>query len=167
MGFRAIKPEEIGDNPFHLIGSDWMLVTAGTIAAFNTMTASWGGMGVLWNRNVCWCVIRPHRFTYQFVERADRFTLSFFDEQYRGALNFCGTKSGRDCDKIAATGLVPFATQTGAVAFEQARLIMECRKDYIHDLTPTSFLDSRIHAEYPQRDYHRMYLGEIVRCLTK
>jgi len=162
MGFTSISPRDIEDNSFNLIGHDWMLVTAGTIDSYNTMTASWGGFGVLWNRNICWCVVRPQRYTYQFLEKFDRYTLTFFPKQFRPALKLCGTKTGRDTDKAAETGLVPFSLESGAVAFEQARLILECRKDYIHDLNPSNFLDPRVHSEYPDKDYHRMYLGEIV-----
>ncbi|MDH3892819.1 MAG: flavin reductase family protein [candidate division Zixibacteria bacterium] len=165
--FQPIKVSEIKDNVFKLIGEDWMLVTAGSLDSFNTMTASWGGMGVLWNKNICWCVIRPQRYTYQFAEKADRFTLSFFDPQYRDALKFCGTKSGRDVDKMTATGLTPVASETGAVYYQQARLVLECRKDYIHDLDPANFLYPYIKHEYPGADYHRLYLGEVVNCLKR
>lgn len=157
----------IKDNPFKLIADDWMLVTAGTIDSFNTMTASWGAMGELWHRKIAVCFIRPNRHTFQFTERSARFTLSFFDETYRKALNFCGTKSGRDVDKMAATGLTPIASESGAVYFEQARIVLECRKIYTHDLDPTAFLDPAIEKEYPKKDYHRMYIGQVERCLMK
>ena len=166
--FKSIKPEEIGDNPFKLVGSDWMLITAGPPDAYNTMTASWGGLGVIWNRNVCWCVIRPVRYTYEFMEKAESFTLSFFDEQYRDALNLCGSKSGRDVDKAAATGLTPIAgTLPGTTCFAQARLVIACRKIYYQDLIPGQFLDPGIEGNYPQKDYHRMYFGEIKNCLVR
>lgn len=167
-GFRKIGPEEIGDNTFKLIGSDWMLITAGPPEAYNTMTASWGGLGVLWGKNICWCVIRPVRYTYEFMEKADTFTLSFFGPEHRAALNVCGTKSGRDIDKAAATGLTPNAGElAGTTSFAQARLVLECKKVYFQDLDPDQFLDPGIHANYPQKDYHRMYIGEIVNCLVK
>ncbi len=165
--FNNIQANAISDNVFDLVGSDWMLITAGTPQAFNTMTASWGGFGVLWNKHICWCVIRPQRFTYQFMEKAARFTLSFFEEEYRDALKLCGTKSGRDGDKVAQAGLTPRETVSGSVFFDQARLVIECRKIYFQDLDPDNFLDPRIHDEYPDRDYHRMYLGEIERCLAR
>ena len=165
--FNNIQANAISDNVFDLVGSDWMLITAGTPQAFNTMTASWGGFGVLWNKHICWCVIRPQRFTYQFMEKAARFTLSFFEEEYRDALKLCGTKSGRDGDKVAQAGLTPCETKSGSVFFDQARLVIECRKIYFQDLDPDNFLDPRIHDEYPDRDYHRMYLGEIERCLAR
>jgi len=160
-----ITPEQMTDNPFKLVGSDWMLITAGPPDAYNTMTASWGGFGVLWNRHVCWCVIRPVRYTYQFMEKADSFTLSFFPEEYRSALNLCGSRSGRDIDKAAATGLTPVAgLLDGVTTFAEARLVIECRKLYFQDFIPDHFLDPTIHDNYPQRDYHRMYVGEIVNC---
>lgn len=166
--FRTISPEEIRDNPFKLVGSDWMLITAGPPEAYNTMTASWGGLGVLWNKNVCWCVIRPVRYTYEFMEKAGAFTLSFFDEEFRDALNLCGTESGRDIDKAAATGLTPVAGKlAGTTCFEQARLVLECRKIYTQDLNPELFLDRNIESLYPQKDYHRMYFGEVMGCFAR
>lgn len=166
--FKKIEPDHIHDNAFELIGDDWMLITAGPPDAYNTMTASWGGFGVIWRKNVCWCVIRPVRHTYQFIEKAGTFTLSFFDEKYRSALEFCGTRSGRDTDKAAETGLTPISgSLAGTTTFAQARLIIECRKVYTHDLDPTRFLDPTIDDNYPAKDYHRMYMGEIVNCWVK
>ena len=163
-----IEPEMIDRNVFELIGSDWMLITAGAPESYNTMTASWGGMGVLWNRNVCFCVIRPTRYTFQFIEKADVFSLSFFEDRYRGALEVCGTKSGRDIDKAAVTGLTPVAGRlAGTTHFEQAKLVIECRKLYTHDIDPSRFLDPDIDNLYPLKDYHRMYIGEVVNCLEK
>ncbi|MFH1687220.1 MAG: flavin reductase [bacterium] len=164
---REISADQLTDSAFKLIGTDWMLVTAGAIESFNSMTASWGGLGVLWNRKVAWCVIRPQRYTYQFTEKSDTFTLTFFEERYRNILKYCGTKSGRDVDKIKHTGLTPLVTCDGSVYFEQARLVLECRKIYVHDLDPANFLDTRIHDEYPDKDYHRLYMGEVIRCLTQ
>ncbi|MDO8683686.1 MAG: flavin reductase family protein [Armatimonadota bacterium] len=166
--FKSIRPEDISDNAFKLIGSDWMLITAGAPQACNTMTASWGGFGVLWNKKICWCVIRPVRYTYQFVEKADNFTLSFFEEKYRDSLNLCGSKSGRDLNKIAAAGLTPVAgSLTGATYFDEARMVIECRKIYFQDIDPKHFLDPSIDDNYPNKDYHRMYIGEVVNVLLK
>jgi flavin reductase (DIM6/NTAB) family NADH-FMN oxidoreductase RutF len=165
---RSIKPEEITDNTFKMIGSDWMLVTAGPPEAYNTMTASWGGLGVIWSKNVCFCVIRPTRHTYGFIEKADNFTLSFFEEKYRSALTLCGTKSGRDIDKAKATGLTPTpGTIPGTTYFAEARLIIECRKLYYQDIDPKHFLDPEIDENYPEKDYHRMYIGEILSCRAR
>ncbi|MHB9154316.1 MAG: flavin reductase family protein [Endomicrobiales bacterium] len=165
--FRVIAPEEIPGNVFTLIGRDWMLITAGTIDAYNTMTASWGGFGVLWNKNVCFCVIRPHRYTYSFIERSDYFTLSFFEEEYREALTTCGTCSGKNTNKASAAGLSPVMADSGTVYFREACLVLECKKIYFQDINPEHFLDIEIHGNYPNKDYHRMYIGEIIKCLIK
>jgi len=165
--FHQIDPKSLSDNTFTLIGDEWMLVSAGGLAHYNTMTANWGGFGILWSRKVCWCVVRPTRHTYQFIEQAEGFTLSFFERKHRTALELCGTKSGRDVDKAAATGLIPFETSPGLVSFEQARLIIECRKLYTQDIDPTRFIEPALADNYPQKDYHRMYFGEVLRCLLK
>lgn len=162
-----IDPCLIRDNTFKLIGGDWMLITAGNIKSFNTMTASWGAFGELWNKKICICFIRPVRHTYSFIEKVDYYTLSFFGEEHRDVLRFCGSKSGRDVDKVANTGITPVESESGAIYFSEARLVMECKKIYTHDLSPDNFLDPKIHDEYPDRDYHRMYVGEVIRCLMK
>lgn len=164
--FVAVDPESIQDNVFRLIGKDWMLVTAGTRDSFNTMTASWGGMGVLWDKKVCVSFVRPTRYTFEFLEKSGVYTLSFLEEQYRDILTYCGTKSGRDVNKVAETSLSPvFADDT--VFFAEARLVVECRKVYFQDITPANFLDPAIEEYYPKKDYHRIYVGEILRCLTR
>ena len=166
--FTEIQVDQISDNPFKLISADWMLITAGTPEQFNTMTASWGGLGHLWGRHVCFCFVRPQRYTFGFMNRAPCFTLSFFDESQRAALNYCGAHSGRDVDKPAATGLIPVAGQNDTVYFEQARLVLECRKLYAQDIKPDSFIDTTLPGQvYPRQDYHRMFIGEITRCLIK
>jgi len=159
--FRPIQPEEIPDNPFRLIGADWMLLTAGMPGDCNPMTASWGGVGVLWNQPVAFCFVRPVRHTFGFMERHAAYTLSFFDERYRPALELCGTRSGRELDKAAAAGLTPVAGAGGGVAFAEARLVIECRMLYSQDLDPARFLDPGLADHYPDRDYHRLYIGRI------
>lgn len=166
--FIQISPEDIKDNPFMAIGSDWMLVTAGSINSYNTMTASWGGLGVLWNRNIAFCVVRGSRYTRKFIDNSSIFTLSFFDEKYREALRFCGAHSGRDCDKAAKTGLTAIESKNGSVFFEEARLVLECRKLYYHDIAPSGFVDLSIDKKiYGDKDYHRFYIGEIIYCYKK
>ncbi|MCP4569609.1 MAG: flavin reductase family protein [FCB group bacterium] len=164
---RPIDVYQVPDNPFKAIADDWMLVTAGDINSFNTMTASWGTMGELWHKKICICFVRPNRHTYNFLENTDSFTLTFFPEKYRDVLKLCGTKSGRDIDKMGGIGLTPIKSPTGSVYFEEARLVFECKKIYIHDLDPGNFIDRTIEKEYPQKDYHRMYIGEIVGCWLK
>jgi flavin reductase (DIM6/NTAB) family NADH-FMN oxidoreductase RutF len=163
-----ISPEEIKDNPFELIARDWMLITAGPPDAFNTMTASWGGVGHIWDKNVCWCVIRPGRYTREFMERNNVFTLSFFKEEHRPALQFLGSRSGRDGEKVSGSGLTPMAGPVaGTTTFAEARLVIACRKIYYHDLDPSHFLVPEIERCYPEKDYHRMYIGEILQVVAE
>jgi len=164
--FRTVSPSSRTDNIFKLIEKDWMLVTAGTIESFNMLTASWGGVGILWERKVAMCVIRPHRYTFEFMERSPAFSLSFFDEKYRKALKLCGKVSGRDIDKAKAAGLTPIEGRRGGIYFDEARLVLECRKIYWHDLDPTHFIEPKLGVFYPNMDFHRLYVGEIVNCLV-
>ncbi|MFH0991922.1 MAG: flavin reductase [bacterium] len=166
-GLTELAVESLTENIFTLLDKEWMLITAGTPTQFNMMTASWGGFGVLWNRNVCFCFIRPQRYTYQFMEKANKFSLSFFPRTYRSALDYCGSRSGRNVDKARECGLTPVEISAGVISFAEARLILECRKLYFQDINPEHFLDPAIHENYPGRDYHRMYIGEIKRCLIR
>jgi flavin reductase (DIM6/NTAB) family NADH-FMN oxidoreductase RutF len=164
QAFTKINSAELTDNFIRTIGDEWMLVTAGTLQKFNTMTASWGTVGVLWNKPIAICFIRPTRFTYSFINDAAVFTLSFFHASERRILNFCGSKSGRNVDKISETGLTPLLTENMAIGFMQSRLCIECRKIYADDLNPDKFLVPEIETNYPKRDYHRFFIGEIMNC---
>jgi len=166
--FKIIDPEELNENFFRLINKDWMLVTAGKTGQFNTMTASWGSIGILWNKPIAICFIRPHRYTFGFADQHEFFTLSFFGSNYKDILNFCGTHSGRDIDKINHTGLRPLETADGNITFEQAQLVLECRKLYADFLKEENFhLKSIIKNNYPQKDFHKFFIGEIVGCYKK
>jgi len=166
--FTEIHPTEITDNAIKLIGKDWMLITAGTPDKFNMMTASWGGIGNLWRGPVAFAFVRHQRYTFPLMEANSHFTLTFYDAGWRDMLNFCGTKSGRDVDKVAATGLTPVEGATGAVYFAEARLVLECRKIYAQDLKAENFVVPEFDSQfYAAKDYHKLYVGEIVRCLTK
>ena len=165
-GFQTLDPESVQDNVFKLIGKDWMLITAGIRESFNTMTASWGGMGVLWDKKVCFAFVRPTRYTFEFLEKSEFYTFSFLEEQYRDILMYCGTKSGRDVNKVIETNLTPIFGN-GTVFFAEARLVMECRKIYVQDITPGNFLDQTMNEYYPKKDYHRIYVGEIIRCFKR
>jgi flavin reductase (DIM6/NTAB) family NADH-FMN oxidoreductase RutF len=167
MSWKTITPKELQENPFKLIGDDWTLVTAGTPQSWNTLTASWGGLGILWSRPVSFVFVRPTRHTFSFLEASPRFTLSFFDESWRQALRHIGTVSGRDHDKAAETGLVPHALGEDVVTFEQARLVIVHRKLHAQDLDPASFVDPSLEGSYPSRDYHRFYVGEIEKILVR
>jgi flavin reductase (DIM6/NTAB) family NADH-FMN oxidoreductase RutF len=159
-------------SPSERIGSGWMLITAGDKSEWNTMTASWGGLGVLWGRDVAFMFIRPSRHTFHFANTSGRFTLSFFSAQYRNALNLCGSKSGRDTDKAAEAGITPIVfgsgAAAGAVGFKEASEIIVCRKLYTHDFEPHKFLDPvSIEKNYNGQDYHRMFIGEIQSLLVR
>lgn len=162
--FVSVAPESLTDNVFSLIGKDWMLITAGTPDACNTMTASWGGMGILWNKPIAIAYVRPQRYTYELMEQADTFTLSVLPEEYREALKWCGTHSGREEDKFAASGLTVYDAD-GVPAVAQARLILVCRKLYAQDMKPELFVDQTLLSHYKANDFHRQYIGEVVRVL--
>jgi len=166
MDFVKINPEDLKENAVQIIGYDWMLITAGNLNKYNTMTASWGGMGLLWNKPVMFIFIRPQRYTYQFVEREDYFSCSFFTEEYRDALNFCGSASGRDYDKAKETGLHPIILGE-SVAFNESRIVINCKKVYYQDILPDNFLNENIMKHYPAKDYHRMFIGEITEVWTR
>lgn len=167
MEFKEIKVEELQFNPFNKIGNEWLLITAGDNEKFNTMTASWGGVGVLWQENVVTTYIRPGRYTKEFVDANDKFTIAFFNAEYRGALNICGTVSGRDEDKVKKAGLTPYFID-GTVAFEEASMFLVCKKMY-HDTIKPDLFDSTEDIEkwYPEKDYHTMYISKILKILVK
>lgn len=153
------------ENAFDLIGTQWMLVTAGNEDKFNTMTASWGGLGFLWNKPVAFVFIRPERYTHEFVEASDRMTLSFYAKEWRKALQLCGTKSGRDTDKVAATGLTPVKLESGAITFEEARLTLDCRKLFKADMKVSDFVNKKVMEQWyndkPGGSLHSVYVVEI------
>lgn len=165
--FKEIDPADITENAFKLIGKDWMLVTAGNGTKLNTMTASWGGMGVLWNKNVAFSFIRPQRYTLEFINQNEYYTLSFLEDGSRDTLMFCGRNSGRDVDKIKERSLTPVFDEN-APYFEQAKLVLVCRKLYKQAMTPDSFINTAlIEKNYPNNDFHYTFVGEIVKVLVK
>ncbi len=164
--FREITPQEMGGDVFSRIGKQWMLVGAGKEGDHNTMTASWGGLGVLWNKPVSTAYVRPSRYTLKFIEREDHYALCFFSEAYREALTYCGRHSGRDADKCRETGLTPRFDEA-APYFDEAELVLICRKLYQQDMSPDCFIDESLESNYNGADYHRMVIGEIVKVLQK
>ena len=166
MSLHEIALSELNFNPFEKIGKDWFLVTAGDEKGFNTMTASWGFMGVIWGKNVFETVVRHNRYTYEFMEKNDLFTISFFDEADRDALKFCGAHSGRDCDKVKETGLTPIFTE-GTTAFEEAKLVFVCRKLYDGDIDLEKLNCDERTKWYGSDPVHKQYIGEIVKVLAK
>ena len=164
---KVIKPEELNKNVFSMIGKEWLLVTAEKEGKVNTMTASWGGLGVMWGKDVAFIVLRPQRYTKEFVDREDYFTLAFFGEEHREALNLCGRVSGRDEDKIKEAGLTPYYVD-GTVAFEEAKMIFVCKKVYVQRMGEEHFVEkANLDKWYADKDMHNMYMGEIKKILVK
>jgi len=165
--FQKIDPKTLDKNVFSAIGDQWMLITAGTAKHCNAMTASWGGMGVIWGRPAATCYIRPQRYTKIFLDREEYYTISFFGEEYRKALSLCGSKSGRDTDKIRECGFTVQAAECGAPYFEEAELVLICRKRFAQPMDPDNMPQEIKDKWYPKEDYHTMYIGEIVEVLAK
>jgi flavin reductase (DIM6/NTAB) family NADH-FMN oxidoreductase RutF len=143
----------------------WLLLAAGDFQKhdFNCMTVGWGSFGVMWGRPFAMVVVRPTRHTWNLMERSDSFTLSAYSEEHRQQLSYCGSHSGRDGDKAKACGLTACAsTRVASPSFDEAELLIECAKIYRDDLDPQRFLDPSIEGNYPKKDYHRVYFGQIV-----
>lgn len=163
---KEIDLRELNLDPINVLDKDWMLISAGTQDNWNTMTASWGHFGCIWGKNMPTAVvyIRPQRFTREFVDRKDYFTLTFFDQEYHKDLAYLGSHSGRDEDKVAATKLTPEFVD-GLPSFTQARMTLVCRKVYKSELKEECFLDKDVmNAAYPNKDFHIVYVGEIVKA---
>ena len=164
-----IAPVDFERSAFKLIGDEWMLITApdsNKESGANAMTASWGGIGVLWNTPVATIYVRPQRHTYSLVENCDRLSLCFFSSEYKKALGFCGRASGRDTDKLNECGFTCHKEE-GVDVIDQANTVMVCKKLYADDLKEACFTDNSPLACYPKRDYHRFYICEIEKVLIK
>ena len=163
-----ITPEQWQDNVFRRIEKDWMLITVANEEKCNTMTASFGGFGVLFFKNVAHIYVRPSRFTYSLLEQNENFSLSFFNgEKYRSALQYCGKASGRNENKFEACGLSVRMEESFPV-IEQADVSVLCRKIYAADLNQGTFFDPTIQKRcYPEGDTHRLYIGEIIKIGLK
>jgi flavin reductase (DIM6/NTAB) family NADH-FMN oxidoreductase RutF len=171
MSFREVPVESLSFNPFGKISKEWMLVTAGTPERVNTMTASWGAVGVWWGKPAATCYIRETRYTKEFVDVNDRFTLSFFGDGCRDALKLCGAVSGRDRDKIAEAGLT-VAFDGDAPYFEQARTVFVCRKALALPMPKDSFVDADAYDNWYTKgaladNFHTMYIGTIEKVLVR
>lgn len=163
----TINPKDFDKNVYKLLDNDWCLIAAYDKnregIKYNAMTASWGGFGVLWSKNVFFCFIRPQRYTKEFVDKSEYISLSFFDEAFRSALTICGRTSGRDGDKIKNAGLTPVIADDRYVQFEQAKTTIVGRKLFCADMKPEDFLDkSLIDKNYPNNDFHTVYVCEIL-----
>lgn len=165
--FHTVSPEELDFSPFHLVGKDWMLVTAESGGRLNSMTASWGGMGVMWGKNVAWAVIRDSRFTKTLIDGSETFSLTFFDHaKYDKILSYMGKVSGRNEDKIAKSGLT--VEHCGGIPyFAEAKAVFLCRKMCCQPLRPENFTLPWINQKwYEGEDYHTLYFGAIEELLV-
>lgn len=165
MALKPIDPNSLEINPFTSIGTDWMLLTAGNKEKHNTMTVSWGGLGVLWRKNVTYVFVRPQRYTMEFMDKEKYYSLCLFDKSYKSALSLCGSKSGRDINKDKETGLTVMFDQP-APYYAQAKMVFICKKIAKQAIDPHSFIDINIDQTfYPQQDYHRVFAGDIITIL--
>ncbi len=143
----------------------WFLLTCGDSSKnhFNTMTVSWGSIGIMWNKPMVQVVVRPSRFTHEFMQTYPDFSLCAFSEEHRKALQFLGATSGRDGDKVKSSGLTACrSSQIQSPSFAEAQLVIECRKIYTDLFNPHNFLDPNIEKHYPGADYHQVYFGEVL-----
>ena len=164
---KEILHEEFNENTFKLIGNDWMLLTAEKEGKVNTMTASWGGLGVIWNKKVAYIFIRPQRYTKEFIDASERLSISVLPNSYRKELGYLGRVSGRDEDKITQANLT-VKKYEDVPYFEEARLTLVCKKLYAQYLEEKCFIEQEIIEQcYPERDYHMMYVVEIEKILEK
>lgn len=159
--------EKLQMNPFTKLSKQWMLITAKKNNKINTMTAAWGGFGYLWNKNVAFIFIRPQRYTKEFIDASDELSLSFYDEQYRADLSYLGKISGKNENKIEKCNLHP-AYYHSVPYFIEANTVLFCKKLYCQQLQPSSFYENSISMKnYPENDYHYMYIVEIYDLLSK
>ena len=170
LGFAPADVKTLDINPFHAIGDRWALVSAGTPQSGNTMTISWGFMGVMWNKPSVTVAIRQSRHTKGFIDGAELFTVSFYPDELKKALGFCGSKSGKDFEpngKAAAAGLTALDAD-GALAYEEAELILVCKKTYCAEMSAENFIGGEnLSAFYADGDMHTAYIGEIIAAYKK
>ena len=165
--FQPYPIELLEMNPFTKIGKEWALVTAGSKARANTMTVSWGGVGVLWGKNVTYIFIRESRYTQELIDAGEFFSLSFFDEQYKNALSYCGSHTGKGNDKFEEAGLTP-ASRHSIPYPDEANLVILCRKMAAVPITEDTLLDKAIMDKwYSDKDMHTMYVGEIIEVMAR
>jgi len=166
MSFREINCRDLEINPFAAMNSD-VLIIAPNGDGVNPMTAGWGGFGVMWGLNVTTVVVRPQRFTYELLENTDTYTIACFRSDRRDVMKICGSSSGRDTDKMKECGFTMGETD-GFRYIEQADIVFCCKKIYVQDMEESCFVEKGIAERwYPDKDYHRTYVGEIVKVLVR
>jgi flavin reductase (DIM6/NTAB) family NADH-FMN oxidoreductase RutF len=165
--FKEVSLKDLNLNPFTAIGDDWMLITCGNADKFNTMTASWGGLGIMWNKNAAFIVLRPQRYTKEFVDREDKFSLSFLPAAFKKELGYLGKVSGRDEDKIKNCGL-KYGFADGVPYFTDSETVLICKKLFAQAYEESAFKDKNILKQmYPKNDLHTLYIAEIVHAYVK
>ena len=165
MENQTIPIDKLRVNIHHLWDKGWFLLTSGNFAhkKFNSMTVSWGSLGIMWGKPIVQVVVRPTRYTFKFMEESPDFTLCAFPETCRKALNLLGSRSGRDSDKIKESGLTSCkSSRVVSPSYVEANLVIECKKIYSDVFKPELFLDPSIESHYQLGDYHRFYIGEIL-----
>ena len=168
--FVKVKPEDFNENIFNLVSKDWTVITAGDVP--NSMVASWGGTGIMFNKPVTWCFLRANRFTLEKIRETGTYTMCYFPEQYKGDIMQFGVKSGRNSNKMAQTKLTPIKTEDGVPAYEEAKIIIECRliaaptvsKDEFYTEEAKEFLQGGYDEA---RDWHKLVYGEITNIYVK
>lgn len=158
---KEIALETLSLNPWTKIGKDWFLLTSGDENGYNTMTVGWANMGIMWGKNIITAMVRPNRYTYDFMEKNDLFTVSFFGDEHKKALSFCGSHSGRDCDKAKEAGITPDFID-GTTAFKEAKLVFVCRKIYSQDLD-VSLIAEDVRPANGSDPIHKQFMGEIIK----
>ena len=166
--FQKVSPDNFDYSPFRLIGKDWMLITAEKDGKVNSMTAAWGGLGYMWNKSAAFAVIRKSRYTKELIDSSEWFSLTFFDkEKYGKMLSYMGSVSGRDADKVKECGLT-VAHYEGIPYYEEASKVLLCRKMCCQPIVPESYTDDSIDGQwYADKDYHDLYIGEVVEILVR
>ncbi len=164
--FKEVEFTQVGENAVDLFKNRWALVTAGDGERFNTMTVSWGAVGELWGKDMATIYIRPQRYTEEFLNANDYFTVSFYPMDMKQKIHsVCGSKSGRDVDKVQECGLTP-AFDEKAPYFDEAEIVLVCKKAAKSRFNPDEFMDDTIDEKwYPDKDYHFIYYGEIEKVL--
>lgn len=164
MIFRTVQPKNIKDNLIECFSDEWALITAGNKDGYNMMTASWGFMGEMWGEDSVAVVVRPQRYTMEFLSNNDYFTLSFYGKR-KDIHKVCGSKSGRDVDKTKETGLTPVVNEK-YVYFNEARMVLVVKKQFMSRMTEENFIDKTIIEKwYPKEDYHNLIIGKIEKVL--
>jgi flavin reductase (DIM6/NTAB) family NADH-FMN oxidoreductase RutF len=162
---KQIYLSELNVSSFSLFNYQWCLIGVAT-PKINAMTASWGSIGTLWNRPIATIYVRPSRYTHELLDKGDHFTLSFFSQQHRPVLNYLGSISGRERDKISECG-IPYHVDKRALYFDEAELIIKCKKIMMQPLDEQNIHEEIKRKMYPNGDVHTMIIGEVEEVWVK